>query len=93
MKCNTTLKTLSIDACKIADDELNVICQGIAENKSLQGVDMEANLFTDEGVETLIQAIEKCETLLDITVEPCENVSQEMQEQIRNILEKRVEGL
>ncbi|XP_066933673.1 glutamate-rich protein 3-like [Clytia hemisphaerica] len=93
LKCNTTLKTLSIDACQIADEELKVICQGIADNKSLQGVDMEANIFTDKGVEALIQAIEKCETLLDVTIEPCENVSQEMQEQVREVLEKRVEGL
>ena len=89
LKCNNSLKTISLDACDIGDDEIKILAQGIEENKSLQCIDIECNVFTDHGAEMLVEAIKNCETLLDVTLQPCDMLSMEVQETVRNIIEMR----
>ena len=93
LQCNTTLKTLSVNSCSIDDKKLKIICQGIEGNTSLRCLDIEENIFTEEAGECLLEAIKKCESLVDVTLEPCPNLSNDFQETVRFLLESRVENL
>ena len=94
LQCNTTLKTLSIDACAIGDKELKTICAGISNNTGLRCLDIEENMFTEQVAnECFIEAITKCQSLVDVTMEPCPNLSNDFQEKVRLLLESRLENL
>ena len=94
LQCNSTLKTLSINACAIGDKELKIICAGITGNTGLRCLDIEENMFTEEAAsECFIEAITKCQSLVDVTMEPCPNLSDDFQEQVRLLLESRLENL
>ena len=94
LKLNNTLKTLSINACAISDKELKIICEGIGEgNSGLRCLDIEENTFTDVGCADLLEAVTKCISLVDVTLEPCPNVSTELQESMRLLLEDRLENM
>lgn len=93
LKCNHSLKTLSLDNNNIGDEELAVICQGISQNKSLRCLDIERNVFTDEGGEQLYTAVECCETLVDVTIQPSPNLFITVEDRIRELIDNRVSEL
>lgn len=93
LKCNHGLQTLSIDNNNIGDEELAVLCQGISQNKSLRCLDIDGNVFSDVGGEHLFTAVERCETIVDVTLQPCPKLSSAVEERIRELINERVSGL
>lgn len=90
LKCNQCLQTLSIDNNNIGDEELSILCQGISQNKSLRCLDIEGNDFSDIGAEKLYTAIEICETIVDVTLQPSMKLSTTVEERIRDLIDDRV---
>lgn len=86
---NTTLKSLSLDFSNIRDDEAVILADGIKENKGLRSLDLEGNKIGDEGGRSLLEAIKINTTLVDLTLMPMNEISKDIHDEIKAVLDGR----
>ncbi|KAK3750351.1 hypothetical protein QZH41_010267, partial [Actinostola sp. cb2023] len=73
----------------IKDEEAVIIAEGIKENKGLRSLDLEGNKIGDEGGKSLLEAIQVNPTIVDLTLMPMNEISKDIYDEIKAILEER----
>ena len=58
MANNTNIKAFSLINCGIDDGSISKIADGLAENNSVATVNFSNNLITDEGLNSLLPALQ-----------------------------------
>jgi len=86
IKKNSTIMTLSLDFSDLRDEGTEIVCEGIRDNSSLKSIDFEGNRIGDIGGRRILAAVKNNRQIIDVTLMPENDISPELQEEIKSIL-------
>lgn len=86
LKKNKTLKSLTLDFNKIGDEGVSFLVNSLKVNTCLTTLDLESTGLTDEGGKQLVDLVKCNTTIMDVTVQPGNKISEKTQDEIRNYL-------
>lgn len=63
---NTQLKALKAANCNLKDVQANLIAEALADNKTLQNLTLDSNLFSFKSIVKILRSVSKSQTLQEI---------------------------
>jgi Ran GTPase-activating protein (RanGAP) involved in mRNA processing and transport/Flp pilus assembly protein TadD len=92
LKTNISLKLLDLSSNKITDQSAQKLAELIEENDCLTELDLSDNKLTDEGAKIILQALKKNKSIININLDDNLNISKNILDEIKAVLQKRQEG-
>ena len=90
LKRDNKLQTLSLDYCELGDSGAEIIGEALGQNQGLESLDLEGNRIGEAGARSLLEMVKENQSIGDVTLMPGNDISENLQQQIKNALLSRV---